>query len=90
MVEENGEIEIGDKFFSYEELESKIRLYELRKNYKFYKRDSRKISSARKKGIKRDYKLTKILSATLQLHQWRQRTSKKIILTKTQTIFFTF
>ena len=30
MMEENGEIEIGDKFFSYEELESKIRSYELR------------------------------------------------------------
>jgi hypothetical protein len=35
MMAENAEIEIGNKFSSYEELESKIRLYELRTNTEF-------------------------------------------------------
>ena len=35
MMAENAEIEIGNKFYSYEELESKIRLYELRTNTEF-------------------------------------------------------
>jgi len=56
MMAENAEIEIGNKFSSYEELESKIRLYELCTNTEFYKRDSRTILSARKRGIKREIK----------------------------------
>ena len=53
---ENAVIEIGNKFSSYEELESTIRLYELRTNTEFYKRDSRTILSAREWGIKREIK----------------------------------
>ena len=55
MAESGGiNLNVGDKFSTFSQLEVKIRQYELQKKVEFYKRDSRTIESARKGGIKRD------------------------------------
>ncbi|XP_076116151.1 uncharacterized protein LOC143083747 isoform X2 [Mytilus galloprovincialis] len=62
---EHGGINVGDKFSSFSALNTRIRQYEVQKNIEFYKRDSRTIESARKRGIKRE------LSEDLQFYQIR-------------------
>ncbi|XP_071125473.1 uncharacterized protein [Mytilus edulis] len=62
---EHGGINVGDKFSSFSALNTRIRQYEVQNNIEFYKRDSRTIESARKRGIKRE------LSEDLQFYQIR-------------------
>ncbi|XP_063436248.1 uncharacterized protein LOC134717680 [Mytilus trossulus] len=46
----------GDRFYDFEEVLKKIREYEIATNTNFYRRDSRTIAAARKRGIKRNIK----------------------------------
>ncbi|CAC5411152.1 unnamed protein product [Mytilus coruscus] len=62
---EHGGINVVDKFHSFSALNTRIRQYELQKKIEFYKRDSRTIESAGKRGIKRE------LSEDLKFYQIR-------------------
>ncbi|CAG2245364.1 unnamed protein product [Mytilus edulis] len=68
----------GDRFYDFEDVLKKIREYEIATNTNFYRRDSRTIAAARKRGIKRNIK-PELLFYSITLPVYKEAKDIKIV-----------